>query len=164
MIVIRDEEKTRNQLIRELLDLRLRYAELEAIAESLTKNRDECKAIFDSSPEAIVILDKHGAILDVNGRIYDWLGYKKTEVIGKYLLELPFIPKTGREIITDKFFRRMSGESVPPYEIEFVAKTGRKLLGRIIANPVIGRLHIDNHEETIIDIVMISNVTEIPKT
>lgn len=149
---------------KELLELRLRYSKLEAVAKCMTKSRDEYKAIFDTSPEAIVILNRHGIILDANGRIYDWLGYKRSEVVGNHLLELPFIHEEGRKVITDKFLKRMSGEIVPPYEIEFISKTGETLVGRIIANPIIGRLCIDNHEEIILDVVMISNITEFSET
>ena len=41
------------------------------------------KNIFDSSPEAIMIVDTKGKILDMNNRVKEWLGYNPKTLIGK---------------------------------------------------------------------------------
>ncbi|MBT4403032.1 PAS domain S-box protein [Candidatus Falkowbacteria bacterium] len=113
------------------------------------------KKIFEISPEAIVILDKKGKVLDVNNRLFDWLNYKPEEVIGKNLLKLPCITKEGKLLALKKLAQRMVGEKIEPYNIDFIAKNGEKKIGRIIASPM-----RDDKGKIVADLIMISDVTE----
>ena len=108
-----------------------------------------------------MLLDRHGKILDMNGRIYDWLGYSRREIIGKNLLELPFWPRETREDISRTFIQRMIGKDIAPYEIEFVAKSGKILVGRINACPILGQISSDENMDVIHAIAMISNISGI---
>ena len=44
------------------------------------------QTVFQSLPAAVAVLDRQGTILDVNDRVYDWLGYQPGEIIGKKFL------------------------------------------------------------------------------
>lgn len=116
---------------------------------------EKYRQIFEFSPEAIVILDKHGNILDVNERLYDWLGYKPEEVIGKNLMELPYLPEESKIKVKEKFSKRMAGDKVPPYMLDFIAKDGRRKVGKIVA-----ALVRDQNCNIVKDIVMITDITE----
>ncbi|NVM22300.1 MAG: PAS domain S-box protein [Desulfobacterales bacterium] len=123
--------------------------------EALRNSEEKYRKIFELSPEAIVLLDGKGNILDVNERLYDWLGYKPKEVIGKHILELPYLPEESKAKVKEKFSRRMAGEELPSYELDFIARSGEKRIGWVRATPLI------NEEEIIIqDLVMISDITE----
>ena len=69
------------------------------------------KTIFKSSPEAIVLLDTKGKVLNANERIHDWLGFKTKDIIGKNILTLPFIPPRSKPKIIAKFTQRVLGKT-----------------------------------------------------
>jgi len=141
---------------REILLNSVRKAiENKATEKALKESREKHKYIFELSPEAIVILDKNGNVIDVNGRLYDWLGYLPREVIGKNLLEIPFFPPESKEKATKSFIRRMKGETVLPYDMIFLNKEGEELTGRITATPI-----KDNNGRFFQNLVMISNITK----
>ena len=124
------------------------------IEERLRESEEKYRMIFELSPEAIGIVDKKGNIVDINGRVYDWLGYKPEEVIGKNIMDLAYITKNSKEKIKESFYNRILGKNVPPYEAEFISKSRKKRIGRILATPI-----KDSKGEVIGEIVMISDVT-----
>jgi len=117
------------------------------------------KTLFDWSPEAIVIINKQGILLDANRKLYEWLGYKPAEVIGKDILELPFLPKETKKIVRKNFILRMRGEDVPPYEVEFLHKNEMQKWGEIH-----GAQLKDDINNVTLDLVMVSDITERKKT
>ncbi|RLG14410.1 MAG: hypothetical protein DRN71_03165 [Candidatus Nanohalarchaeota archaeon] len=120
------------------------------------KDPDEMlKLVFDSSPEAIIFLDTKGTILNINRKIHDWLGYMPQEVIGKNIIQLPFISKKSKAKIMQKFIKRVLSIDVPPYDIEFSKKNKEKVIGRLLATPIKNR-----NGKIIGDLVMISDITE----
>jgi len=110
--------------------------------------------LFNLSPEAIVVLDSKGVVLDVNRRIFDWLGYKPKEIIGKNMLKPPFMPVKSKLVAMKKLERRLRGENLAPYNLVFTGKTGQPIVGRINAAPI-----TDDSGKIIGDLVMIGNVT-----
>lgn len=123
--------------------------------DRLRESEKKYREIFELSPEAIVLLDGKGNILDVNARPYDWLGYSPEEVVGKNFLDLPFLAKQGKAQATAKFSQRMAGKKVSPYDLVFYTKSGEKRVGRIMANPI-----QDENGEIVQSLVMISDITE----
>ena len=123
--------------------------------DRLRESEKKYREIFELSPEAIVLLDRKGNILDVNARSHDWLGYSPEEVVGKSFLDLPFLSKEGKSKAMAKFSQRMAGKKVSPYELGFYTKSGEKRVGRIVANPI-----QDENGEIIQNLVMISDITE----
>jgi len=121
--------------------------------EALKKSEERYRTIFGFSPEAIVYLDMQGTLLAANKKVYDWFGYRPEEVVGKNVTELPFLTKDSTERIKKNFILRMQGKEVPPYEIDCIAKSGEKGVGRVVATPV-----KDEAGKIIADLVLISNI------
>ena len=82
------------------------------------------KMVFEISPEAIVVLDKRGTVLKANDRIFEWIGYKPEEIIGKKILKLPIMTKESKSIVKKNFLKRMLGLNVNPYTLDFAKKNG----------------------------------------
>ncbi len=116
---------------------------------------DIYRTIFEISPEAIVLTDHKGVFVASNGRMWEWLGYSPEEVLGKNILQAPFIPGPSKVAIVKNFMRRMGGLSIPPYELEFITKSGEKRHGRIQVSVV-----RDERGKARGELVMISDVTE----
>jgi PAS domain S-box-containing protein len=103
--------------------------------ESLGKDTPY-RTIFEFSPQVIWIVDTEGKVLEVNKRVYDWLGYKPKEVVGKNFLQLPFLSKESKIIAKEKLARAFRTDNIPPYEVEFDTKTGEQRIGRIFNIPI----------------------------
>ena len=111
--------------------------------------------LFEISPETIIVTDYNGNVLDVNARIYDWLGYKRGEIIGKNLFGLPFFTDKYKNNVFDFSMDAIFSEKTFPYEIDFTTKSGEKRTGSIHAAP------IKNSKNKISGgLIMISDVTE----
>jgi len=87
--------------------------------------------IFRLSPEAIALIDKNGVFLDVNERLYDWLGFRSDEIIGKSFMEVPIFTVDEKIKAKNKFLQRLAGKEVPPYELEFITKNQEKRIGLV---------------------------------
>jgi len=120
-----------------------------------TSNSDRYKRIFEKSPLAIVILDNKGKLLDVNDRLFDWLGYSKEEVLGKSLMRMPYLPKQSKLKVTQNFAKRIIGKKVDSYELEFISKSGERKIGIVT-----GTIIKDDSGKVIEDLVMIDDVTD----
>ncbi len=121
----------------------------------VSQNFDKYRAIFHLSPEAICLMDTEGRIIDLNGRIYDIIGYRPEEVIGKHFLELPFFTDEGKRKLVESYARRLQGEEVPPYELEFISKSDERRFGKLI-----GALMKDRKGNVTGNIVIFSDITD----
>jgi PAS domain S-box-containing protein len=87
---MKDEDKTKEQLVSELADLRRRNAELVR-SESLyrqavekRKESEEClQNLFNTISEGVVLIDSNGLIVEANASAMRIAGLKRTEIIGK---------------------------------------------------------------------------------
>jgi len=129
--------------------------DLKKTEKVLFEKEKKYRTIFELSPEAIILLDKKGTLLDANGRTCNWLGYKSEEIIGKNLFKLPFLPEESKVKVKEKIIQRMLGEKIAPYELDFITKNGKKRIGMIQATPL-------KDEKGVIatDLVVIADVTE----
>ena len=83
------------------------------------------------------------------------MGYRPDEIIGKSLTRVPFLPDKSKETIVQNFHKRMSGEKIPPYEVELTHKNGMKKYGEIHGN-----LLSDEARGVTMDIIMVSDITK----
>ncbi len=133
-------------------------AEYEQLEKTLWETEAKFRTIFELSSEAIVLLDTKGNVLDANGRLYDWLGYKPEEVIGRNLLDLSFLPQESKTRLIEGLLERVVGKEILPCELDFVTRSGEERIGRIVSN-----LMRDKHGEVTQAIVMISDITDYRK-
>ncbi len=122
--------------------------------DDILKSDQVYKKVFDFSPEAIVVLDRKGNVVNVNDRLKDWLGYEPGEVIGKNITQLPFLSNKSKFLAGQNLAKRLVGKKVKAYDLPFIAKTGQEKNGRIQA------ILIKDNKKIIGDLVMITDVTE----
>lgn len=99
--------------------------------QRLLAAEERYEKIFRLSPQAIALLDKNGVFLDVNERLYDWLGFRSDEILGKSLLEVPIFTVDEKIKAKNKLLQRLAGKEVPPYELEFITKNQEKRIGLV---------------------------------
>ena len=128
--------------------------ELKRMEIKIRESETRYRRMFEMSPEAIITINPTGIITDVNARVSDWLGYDPKEILGRPLHKLPFLPDESRAVVVERFKRRMSGEDMEAYDLEFVSKSGGRRVGSIMATPIMGE-----HGAPIEELVVISDVT-----
>jgi diguanylate cyclase (GGDEF)-like protein/PAS domain S-box-containing protein len=87
-----DEKKTKEQLIKELLEMRQRIAELEKseaehkrLEEELQESEEKHRELFEEAMDAIFIADgKTGTLIDCNRAASELVGREKSELVGKH--------------------------------------------------------------------------------
>ena len=84
---MKDEHKTKKQLINKLLELRQRIAELEKsekepnqVEETLRESEARYRALFDRTLYCVYLHDLEGKFLDANEAALNLLGYKKEDI------------------------------------------------------------------------------------
>ena len=95
---MKDEMKTKSQLIQELEDLRQQVASQKGSAAPSTVSRqrfdgeENFKFIFQNAPEAYFLMDLKGNILDGNKASEKLLGYRRNELVGKNINVVRLLP------------------------------------------------------------------------
>jgi len=76
------KEKTKEQLLNEIEDLRLKNAELEDLLKEFNNNENfNYRKLFEHSNDAVFIHDSNGRIMDVNQRGCQMLGYSREQIL-----------------------------------------------------------------------------------
>lgn len=151
----RDIESTVNYLEGRMLFVSKDITERKQAEVELKKSEEKYRTMFELSPEAILYLDSSGNLLTANNRTYEWLEYQPEEIVGKNVLELPFLTNESIAKAKESFKLRLQGRQAPPYEIECISKSGKRAMGWVVANPV-----KDDKGKIIGELVIISNITE----
>ena len=111
--------------------------------------------LFEISPETIIIIDNKGNVLNVNSRIYDWLGYEREELIGYNLFNFPFFANKYKNKNFDLSKNTIFSEITSAYELDFITKNGKKKTGSVHTVP------IKNKNNKISGgLILISDITE----
>ncbi|UCH95288.1 MAG: PAS domain S-box protein [Candidatus Aminicenantes bacterium] len=135
-----DCNKTKEQLIARLSELRQRVAELEKNLDDITRNRKQARLklleernraqmYLDIAEVILVALDKNGNITLINRKGCRILGYENGALIGKNWFETCLPPHISDEVY-DVFKQLMEGknETVEYYENPVLTKSGEERL------------------------------------
>jgi PAS domain S-box-containing protein len=114
---VRDEERSKQELINELKQMRQRNAELEKLGrewkwaeEGMRRREQEIRVIADNVPGLFSYMDSGGRYHFVNKRYQEWFGIPRTEIIGKHYREV--IGEAVYEVTKDRVEATLSGHRV----------------------------------------------------
>ena len=138
-----DEDKTKEQLINELVEMRQRVAELEAVdterkraEREVEERRLYLEGVLASAPDAIVTLDAHHRIVEWNLGAERLFGYSWEEVIGQDIDDLITSPNTFGEAVG--FTRIVMGKrELPPVETVRYRKDGSPVDVIVAGSPIL---------------------------
>ena len=130
---MKSNDKTREQLLKDIDILKAKIAELEKsetkckkVIERIEENERELNAIFNGIKTGMVILDKTGKIIRINKYLIDVGGFHEKVFLGKRFKILKmFTPKSIRKMIIG-FSNVLKGKDIPPYEVVAYTKKGEK--------------------------------------
>jgi len=142
--MVKDENKTKVELIKELKFLREEWkkgvfkdiTERKQAEEELKNSEERLKILFDYAPDACYISDLKGNFIDGNKAAERLTGYKKEELIGKSflklnLLSLADIPKAAKALT-----KNIMGKPTGPDEFVLNRKDNSKVTVEISTYPV----------------------------
>ena len=130
---MKDKDKTKKQLINELMELHQRIAELEKsearymrAEEELRESEKRYKELWFNAPVAYHTLDTKGIITNINQTEAKMLGYTTEEMVGKSIFE--FILPEQRTEARKRFRHKISGQYIPKAENRiYVRRDGSKV-------------------------------------
>jgi PAS domain S-box-containing protein len=94
----------------------------------LTESEAKFRRLLDSNIVGISIWDLDGRVLEANEAFLRIVGYERQDLISGRLRWTDFAPGQGRERDRQERLGRLrSGESLPPFEWEFIRKDGSRL-------------------------------------
>ena len=135
---MKDIDKTKEQLISEIVAMRQRIDMLETseskwrrVEKELQGNYENLRAIFENLNDVIIRLDKYGKIVEVNGRLKNMFGYEPDEVIGKNFIEFNLFSMQELPKMVKLFADGIRGKVKRFTEVEFRRKDGSPFLSEI---------------------------------
>jgi two-component system aerobic respiration control sensor histidine kinase ArcB len=139
-----DENKTREQLIKELSNLRQRVAELEVNKNQFKEDEETLKIFRTNMPIGLFII-QDGRFKFVNDNLRTLLADSSDEIIESYSLKL--IYPDDRERVRESAIKILRGESDVPYKYRIIDKDGqiRWLLESVASIKYQGRRAILGH-------------------
>jgi PAS domain S-box-containing protein len=117
-----DNNKSKEQLLKELSTLRQRVAELEASKNQLTQYEEILKVFRTNMPIGLFII-QDGRFKFVNDNLRTLLADVSDEIIESYSMKLVY--PDDRERVRDSAIKILRGESTKPYKYRIIDKEGQ---------------------------------------
>ena len=150
--------KTKEELIHEVLELKQRIADMESsetrrkrVEEALRESEKKYSTIIEKSNDGIVIL-QDGVFKYINPKMVEMAHFPAKDLLGKSFID--FVAPNFKNLVIQRYQRRISGENVPDrYEIEIITREGTTIPVEI--NP-----SLIEYEGKPADMAIIRDITE----
>ncbi len=104
-----------------LLDI----TERKRVEEELHVSEEQYRNLFESAPEAIILLGLDGTVLDVNNIAETITGVPREKAIGKHFTEFELFDEKGFSKYSELLSQFAGGESIEPVEVKLTVKGGK---------------------------------------
>ncbi|MBD2185267.1 sensor histidine kinase [Aerosakkonema funiforme] len=130
----RDEEMLLRQSLDELTfsleelqvaseELRDRNQELATVQMALETERRRYQDLFDFAPDAYLVTNPEGVILEANQAAANLLNVRSDRIVGKPLVV--FVPESARRDFRTQLFQRQNGQELRDWEVEIQPQKGQ---------------------------------------
>jgi PAS domain S-box-containing protein len=117
----RDDEKTRDELLEELVTLRRQVAQFSD-EEALKDTETRFQTVVESLDEGLLITDLEDRVVYMNSRVTEMTGYTPEEIVGQLAYQLLLAPDKWSSLLERSQER---GQGIPErYEMEMIRKDG----------------------------------------
>jgi PAS domain S-box-containing protein len=113
--------------VRAMLRIKRLHDERKQAEEALRESEEELRTIFDGVGDGLALIDVTGKVVRINRRIAEVGGYTEEEIVGKRFELLRMFPPSSLAKMLSKFAALVSGQQVPPFEVEVYTKAGERL-------------------------------------
>ncbi len=135
------KDKTKEQLMKELEDMRQQTAELKAsetkreqMEEALKESEEKLKIILENVHDVIFQLSPSGLIQYVSPKVKEIYGYNPKDLIGKHLKKTTPLSEVPKALEAMK--RVLSGKTIKNFEINQLDSKGKIVSMEIYGTPV----------------------------
>jgi diguanylate cyclase (GGDEF)-like protein/PAS domain S-box-containing protein len=125
---MKEDNKTKKQLIHELTELRSQNAAL-----GKTESAEKYRSLVESIRDVIYELDSQGVVLYISPGVRDLLGYDTTEIVGKSFIDLAH--KDDLSNLTE-WFSELRKDREFPSEYRIINKSGEFKWARTKTRPI----------------------------
>lgn len=115
-----------------LIDITIQKQTEDALRES----EEQFRMLFEYAPDAYIIIDLKGILIDGNKAAEKLTGYKKEELIGKNFLKLKLLPPDQSVKIAKLLARNVIGKSTYSEEITLIKRDGTSVTMEINTFPI----------------------------
>jgi len=126
---MKDDHKTKKQLIDELTELRSQNAALKK-----SESPDKYRSLVENIRDVIYELDSQGVVLYISPTIKDLLGYDSTEIVGKNFIELAHKDDLSSRA---EWFSELRKGIESPSEYRIIDKSGEYKWAQTKVRPII---------------------------
>ena len=116
---MKDENKTKERLIQELIKMREKIANLEEITingtqakKKLKESEKKYRDLVEETPIGIANIDNIGNLTYINKRLEKITGYSREEVVGKNVFKLGVFSNEMLKILKGRLKARLTGGTV----------------------------------------------------
>ncbi len=138
---MKDEDKTKEQLLQEVKDLRGRLLEAESAGrdgkrgnEALRKSEEQYRELVENIDDVIYAVDENGVVTYVSPAIEAFIGYAQSEVLGRRFQDFIFEQDMPR--IQQSYATLLSGHPSGTGEYRLVNKSGEIRWMRTSSKPI----------------------------
>ncbi len=91
---------------------------------ALMESEEKYRNLYENSPNAVLLADKHGVTLDMNSSAERILGYNRSEMIGRNYIEFNMVTSNQASIIKRMYKELLNGNKSKPTEFQIKKKNG----------------------------------------
>jgi len=126
---MKDDQKTKKQLVSELTELRSQNAALKK-----SESREKYRSLIENLRDVVYELDSQGVVLYISPAVRDVLGFDSTEIVGKSFIDLAY--KDDLNSATE-WFSELSKGTEKPSDYRVLNKSGELRWAQTKTRPVI---------------------------
>ena len=145
-----DNDKTREQLIIELTELRQWLTTLQTSETELKKTQESLQSIFRAAPTGIGLVSER-IFLQVNDRLCDMLGYDQDELIGQSA-RMVYLSDEDYEYVGNEKYAQIKTQGIGTVETVWQRKDGQMIDVLISSAPLNPAQLTDGVTFTVLDI------------
>jgi len=115
-------------------ELRCEIAERKQAEERLQQSEEKYSTLVEQGNDGIIII-QDGVLQFANSKMVELTGFSLDKALGRSFVD--FVSPGNRELVAERYKRRVSGEGVPnKYEIEILSEGGGKIPVEISASSI----------------------------
>ena len=119
---------------RYVAELEERIAERQRAEIALRESEERYRELFENAKDAIYVHDLEGTYLRINRAAEKLSGYSREEIIGHNFKE--FVAPEHAKNVHDRFWKKVAQQGERIYEVEVIAKDGRRVPIEISSRPI----------------------------
>jgi len=115
-------------------ELEARITQLKRADEALRESEERYRELFENARDAIYVHDLDGKYISVNRAAESLSGYPREEILGRHFTD--FVAQEHLGHVRDCFLSKTEKEGETTYEVEVLAKDGRRVPVEVSSRPI----------------------------